>query len=74
MCLNLLFSHSKWVSQAMLSLTVFSICLLAVQTLIPFFSLTVLNFVVGVACFFRILDRKFNENSKNVVNIVIFSL
>jgi len=41
---------------------------LAVQTLTPFFSLTVPNFVV----FLRLLDRKFNKDSKNVVKTVIF--
>jgi len=41
MCFKLLFSHSKWVLQAILSLTVF----LAVQTLTPLFSLTVPNYV-----------------------------
>jgi len=41
----------------------------AVQILTPLFSLTVPNFVV----FFMSLDRKFNEDSKNVLKIVIFS-
>jgi len=41
-----------------------------VQTLTPLFSLTVPNFVV----FFRLLDRKFNEDFKNVLKTVIFSL
>jgi len=43
---------------------------LSVQILTPLFSLTVPNFVV----FLRLLDRKFNENSKNVLKIVIFLL
>jgi len=43
---------------------------LAVQTLTPLFALTVLNFVV----FFMVLNRKFNEDSKNVLRTVIFSL
>jgi len=34
------------------------------------FSLTVANFEV----FFRLLNRKFNENSKNVLKMVIFLL
>jgi len=38
--------------------------------LTPLFSLTVLNFVV----FFMLLDRKFNEDSKNVLKTVIFVL
>jgi len=70
MCLKLSFSHSKWVLQAILPLTVFQTVFLSVQNLTPFFSLTVLHFVV----FFRLLDRKFNEDSKNVLKIVIFSL
>jgi len=37
------FSHSKWVLQAILSVTVYSN---GVQTLTPIFPLTVLNFVV----------------------------
>jgi len=43
---------------------------LVVQTLTQIFSMTVLNFVV----FSRLLDRKFNENSKNVFKTVIFLL
>jgi len=43
---------------------------LAVQTLIPLFLLTVPNFVV----FFRLLDRKFDEDLKNVLKTVIFLL
>jgi len=47
-------------------LTVF----LAVQILINSSSLILLHF----EGFFMLLDRKFNEDSKNVVKIVIFSL
>jgi len=65
-CLRQLFSYPKWVLQAILSLTVF----LADQTLIPFFYVIVPNFVV----FFRLLDRKFNEDSKNGLKTVILSL
>jgi len=43
---------------------------LAVQILTPFLPLTLLNFVV----FFRLFYRKFNEDSKNVLKTVIFSL
>jgi len=43
---------------------------LAVQTLIPLFSLTVTNFVV----FCRLVDRKVNEDFKHVLIAVIFSL
>jgi len=42
---------------------------IAVQTLIPLFSLTATNFVV----FFKLLDRKFNEDFKNVLKTDIFS-
>jgi len=41
-----------------------------VQILTALFSLTVLKFL----CFFRLLDRKFNEESKNVLKNVIRSL
>jgi len=43
---------------------------LEVQTLIPLLSLTATNFVV----FFKLLDTKFNEDFKNVLKTVIFSL
>jgi len=43
---------------------------LAVQILIPSSSLILLHFDV----FFMSLDRKFNEDSKNVLKIVTFSL
>jgi len=43
---------------------------LAVQTLTPLFSLTIPNFVV----LFKLVDRKFNGNSKNVLKTVTFSL
>jgi len=41
---------------------------LAVQILIPLFPMTITNFVV----FFMLLNRKFNENFKNVFKTVIF--
>jgi len=43
---------------------------LAVQLFTPLFSLTVPDFEV----FFMSLDRKFNEDSKNVLKTVIFVL
>jgi len=43
---------------------------LAVQILTQLFSLTVPNFVV----FSKLLDKEFNEDSKNVLKTVIFSL
>jgi len=71
MCLKLLFFHSKLVLQEILSLTVLSNCVSAVQILTPLFSRIVPNLVVF---FFTLLDRKFNEDSKNVLKTVIFSL
>jgi len=44
--------------------------LLVVQTLTLILSLTVQNVVM----FFRLLDRKFDEDSKNVLKTVIFLL
>jgi len=70
MCLIQSFSHSNvgftgdFVPDCLLKL------FLSVQTLTPLFSLTIPNFVV----FFRLLDRKFNEESKSVFKTVIFSL
>jgi len=69
MCLKQSFSHSKWVLQAILSLTVLSSCVSDSSSLTPLLSLDVPNVVV----FFRLLDRKFNEDSKNVLKTVIFS-
>jgi len=54
--------------QAILSLIVFQTLFLAIQTLTPLFFLTVPNFVV----IFRLSDRKFNEDSKNMLKTVIF--
>jgi len=70
MCLKLSFCHPKWVLEAILSLTVFQTVFQTVQTLTLLFFLTVPNFVV----FFRLLNRKFNEDSKNVFKTVILSL
>jgi len=64
------FSHSKWVLQVILSLTTFQTVFMSVQTLTPLFPLTVPNFVV----FFTLLNRKFNEDFKNVLKTTIFSL
>jgi len=54
-----------WIFQAILC---FQTVFLTVQTLTPLFYPTVQNFVV----FFRLLDSKFNEDSKNVPKTVIF--
>jgi len=63
------FSHSKWVLPVILSLF-FETVFLPVHNLTLLFSLTVPNFVV----FLRLLDRKFNEDSKNLIKRVIFPL
>jgi len=70
MCLKQTFFHSKWGLPAILSLTIFQTVFLTVQTLAPLFSLTVPNLIA----FFRLLDRKFNEDSKNALKTVTFSL
>jgi len=48
----------------------FQTVFLVVLTLTPLFPLIVPNFVM----FLKILDRKFNEDSKNVLKTVIFLL
>jgi len=70
MCLKLSFSYHKWVSEAILSFIVFSNYVFVGSNIELLFSLTVLNFVV----FFRLLNRKFYEEFKNVLKTVIFSL
>jgi len=67
MCLKQSLSYYKWYLQAILSLTVLSNC---VQTLTPLYSLSVPIFVV----FYSLLNRKFNWDSKNVLQTTIFSL
>jgi len=71
LCLKQSFSHSKWGLQAILSLIVLSNSVsgsLNFDT--PLFSLTVPNFVM----IFRLFDKKFNEDSKNVLKTLIFLL
>jgi len=51
MCLELLFSPSKWVSEAILSLIVLSNCVSVSSNFELLFSLTVLNFEV----FFQVI-------------------
>jgi len=70
MCLKQSFSYFKWVLHAILSLTVLSKCITGSSNFDPPFSLTVPNFVM----LFRLLDGKFNEESKNVLKTVIFFL
>jgi len=48
----------------------FKLCFWQFKLLTPLFYLTVPKFVV----FFRLLNRKFNEDSKNVLKTVIFLL
>jgi len=48
----------------------FKLCFLGIQMLTAFFSLTVHDFVV----FIRSSDRKFSEDSKNVIKNMIWSL
>jgi len=67
MCLKLSFYHSKWVLEAILSLTVFSNCVSDSLNLNT-------AFLTDCTVFFRLLDRKFNEDSKNVLKTLIFSL
>jgi len=69
-CLKQYFSYSKWVFQAILPLTVLSNCVSGSSNFDTAFHPPVSNFVV----FFRLLNRKFNEDSKNVLKIVIFLL
>jgi len=71
MCLKLLFFHSKWVLQAIVSLTVLPNCLYSSTN----FDITFLpDCTKSYSVFFRFLDRKFNENSENVLKTVIFIL
>jgi len=67
MCLKVSFYHSKWVLEAILSLTVFSNCVSSSSS----FDTAFLTDSTG---FFRLLDSKFNEDSKNVLETLIFSL
>jgi len=71
MCLKPTFLHYKWVLKAILSLTVLSNCLFGSSIFDnAFLPDCTKNFVV----FFRLLNRKFNDNSKNVLKVVIFLL
>jgi len=70
MCLKLSFSHSKWVLQGILSMTVLSNCISDSSILTLLFSLTVLDFLM----FLMSLDRKFSEvQSQLQLNIQNFS-
>jgi len=70
MCLKQSFSHPKLVFQAILSLTVFSNCVSGRSNFDTAFLPDCTKFC---RVFFWFLDRKFNEDSKNVLQTVIFS-
>jgi len=65
------FSHSQCVLQAILSLTVLLNC---VSSNSNFDTAVLPDCTKFCSVFFRLLDRKFNEDSKNVLKTVISSL
>jgi len=71
MCLKQSFSHSKWVLQAILFLTVLSNCIFVSSNFDTAFFPNCTKFC---SVFSKLLDRKFDEDSKNVLKTVIFSL
>jgi len=71
MCLKQSFSYSKWVLQAILFLTVLSNCVSGSSNFDTTFLSDCTQFF---SVFFRLLDRKFNEDSKNVLKTALFSL
>jgi len=71
MFLKLLFFYSKWVLQEILSLTVLSN---SVSSSANFDTTFLLDCTKSCSGFFRLLDRKFHEDSKNVLKTVIFLL
>jgi len=71
MYLKLSFYQSKWVCRSFLSLTVLSKWVSGSSNFDTDFSLTVPNLKL---LFFRLLNKKCNEDSKNVLKTVIFSL
>jgi len=68
MCLKPSFSSSKWVLQEILSLTVLANCVSANSN---FDTAFLPNCTKFCSVIFRLLDRKFNEYSKNVTKTVI---
>jgi len=70
MCLKHSFSHSKWVLQVILSLTVFSTCVFGSS---KFHSIYLFEFI-WFCSVFMLLNRKFNKDSKNMLKTVIFWL
>jgi len=69
MSLKLSFSHSKWVLQVILSLTVLSNC---VSSSLYFDTTFIFGFTWLCSGFFMLLDRKFIKDSKNVLKTDIF--
>jgi len=67
MCLKRSFSDSKWVLHTILSLTVLSNCVSDSSN----FETAILPDCPNFVVFFRLMDRKFNEDSKNVLKTVI---
>jgi len=70
MCLKMFFSHSNWVLQAILSLTVLSNCVFDSSN---FDTAFLSDYTKFCSVFFRWLDKKFNEDFKNVLKNVLFS-
>jgi len=71
MCLKTWFGHSKWVLHAIFSLTVLSNCVFDTSSFDTAFPPDCTQFF---SVFFMSLDRKFSEDSKNMLKTVIFSL
>jgi len=65
------FSYSKWVLQAILSLTVLSYCVSGSSNFDTAFLPDCTKFC-SVFHFFRLLERKLDEDSKNVLKTAIF--
>jgi len=65
------FSYYKWVLQPILSLTVLLNCVSSNSNFDIAFLSDCTKFFSG---FFRLSDKKFNEDSKNVVKTIIFLL
>jgi len=70
-CSKQSFFHYKWVLQAIFYLTLLSNSVSGSSNFDAAFLLDCTKFC---SVFFRLLDRKFNEDSKNFLKTVIFSL
>jgi len=71
MCLKQSFSYSKWIFQDILSLSVLANRVSDNSNFDTVFLPDIPSIIVW---FFRLLDRQFNEDSKNVPKTVIFLL